>query len=431
MAKRGWGSITRRRRGKGKPLLPGFWVRYREGGDRKWKFGGMTVKEAEAVLARLRLEVEGRAGAENPDPDGPPESPPPAPEPPAPPSPPVPPPAPPAPPVPDPAPAPTKTGPTVAALVAAFLDHARGYYLKGGMETSEVGLLDLSTRVLVKVYGTLPAADFGPVKLEDVQSILVSHELTRTTINHYTGRIKRIFRWGVRKELIAPSVWHGLTTVPGLRAGRSAAREPERIKPVPDPDVEAILPLVSRQVAAMARVARLTGARPGEVVILRAADIDRSGKVWEYRPMTHKTEHRGQDRVIAIGPQAQLILRPWIEAHPSGFLFSPAEAEEERNAGRVTGLWNFDRRRAENRARPPAERYTVGTYRKAIARACKRAAVPNWSPNRLRHNAGTKIRKEYGLDVAQAVLGHRDPKTTLIYAEADRGRARKAMEEAG
>jgi integrase len=51
-----------------------------------------------------------------------------------------------------------------------------------------------------------------------------------------------------------------------------------------------------------------------------------------------------------------------------------------------------------------------------------------WSPNRLRHNAGTDLRKQSGIEVAQAVLGHRLGSTvTEIYAEANAERAVEVM----
>ena len=50
--------------------------------------------------------------------------------------------------------------------------------------------------------------------------------------------------------------------------------------------------------------------------------------------------------------------------------------------------------------------YTVGSYRKAIRRACLKANVPIWHPHQLRHTAATNIRCQFGLEVAQAVLGH-------------------------
>ncbi len=46
-----------------------------------------------------------------------------------------------------------------------------------------------------------------------------------------------------------------------------------------------------------------------------------------------------------------------------------------------------------------------------------------WSPNQLRHNAATEIRKQFGLDAAQVILGHSEIGVTQIYAEADRTKA--------
>ncbi len=50
---------------------------------------------------------------------------------------------------------------------------------------------------------------------------------------------------------------------------------------------------------------RLTGVRPGEVCMMRTGDIDRTTSPLEYRPRTHKTAHRGHERVVCIGPKAQ------------------------------------------------------------------------------------------------------------------------------
>ncbi len=49
--------------------------------------------------------------------------------------------------------------------------------------------------------------------------------------------------------------------------------------------------------------------------------------------------------------------------------------------------------------------------------------IPTWSPNRLRHNAATSLRKEYGIELARIILGHASGFTTEIYAEADRRQA--------
>ena len=81
--------------------------------------------------------------------------------------------------------------------------------------------------------------------------------------------------------------------------------------------------------------------------------------------------------------------------------------------------------------RTPRERYDTQTYRRAIQRACEKSGVARWHPHQLRHNAATSIRKEYGIEAARVVLGHRSPMVTEIYAEIDQGKAAKIMEKVG
>jgi integrase len=58
-------------------------------------------------------------------------------------------------------------------------------------------------------------------------------------------------------------------------------------------------------------------------------------------------------------------------------------------------------------------------------------AIPRWSPNQLRHAAASEIRKNFGLEAAQVVLGHRKADTTQIYAERDLAKAADIMREVG
>jgi integrase len=45
--------------------------------------------------------------------------------------------------------------------------------------------------------------------------------------------------------------------------------------------------------------------------------------------------------------------------------------------------------------------------------------VDRWSPNQLRHTAATQIRREFGLEAAQVILGHSKADVTQVYAERD------------
>ena len=65
----------------------------------------------------------------------------------------------------------------------------------------------------------------------------------------------------------------------------------------------------------------------------------------------------------------------------------------------------------------------MATYTRAIGRACKKAGIARWTANQLRHNAATFIRKEFGLDAARVILGHKSAAITEVYAEMDREKA--------
>ena len=180
-------------------------------------------------------------------------------------------------------------------------------------------------------------------------------------------------------------------------------------------------------------------------------------------------------------------MRPYLRLDTQAYLFSPAEAERERreakHAQRVQGgtplscgnTPGSNRRRWPKRE--PGDRYTVASYRRAIARACDdvfppppelaRQKVPavgrkknstrwetvgewkarlgperwaelkqwreehRWHPHQLRHNAATRLRKQYGLEAARVILGHKSAAVAEVYAEIDQAKARQIMGEVG
>ena len=130
--------------------------------------------------------------------------------------------------------------------------------------------------------------EFGPLCLEAVQQHLVGEGKARTYVNHLVQVIKQAFKWGVAKELVPVAVHQALATLPGLKQGRTAARETEPVGPVPDAVVDDTILCLPIVVGDMAMVQRLTGCRPGELMAMRPGDIDRSGEIWTYRPAHHK-----------------------------------------------------------------------------------------------------------------------------------------------
>jgi len=174
------------------------------------------------------------------------------------------------------------------------------------------------------------------------------------------------------------------------------------------------------------------------------------------------------DRVIPIGPKAQEILKPWLKPELAAYLFSPRQTMDEIRA-EASACWTelrqnrkqpatrADRskdaiavsaevrkrrhpmapgrtkakRHKRRKARTPRDCYDIASYRRAIHRACDLAKIERWSPNRLRHTAATRVRREMGIDAARALLGYSDADTTMIYAERDQELARTAMEKLG
>jgi integrase len=192
----------------------------------------------------------------------------------------------------------------IAALTAAYLEYVRGYYVsEQGGTTREIGDIRYSLKPLTDLFAALPVNEFGPLKLIEVRDSMIRLDWSRNLINQRVGRIKRMFKWAVSRQSVSPIIYQGLITVEGLKRGRCAARETEKRRPVEERYVYDILPYTTPVVAAMIELQLLTGMRPGELVIMRPCDIDRSGKVWHYTPAHHKTQYRGDERIISIGPR--------------------------------------------------------------------------------------------------------------------------------
>ncbi len=339
----------------------------------------------------------------------------------------------------------TKAAPTdqpaelsVRELADRYIAHAEAYYVKNGKQTNEAAMVATACNRAAEIFGDLPAREFGPLCLETVCDRLVGLGLSRSYTNGSINRIRRMFRWAGSKELVPASVPHGLSLVPGLKKGRTAARETAAVLPVADDLVDKTLAELPEVVADMVRLQRASGMRPGEVISLRPADLDRSGDVWVYRPASHKSEHHDRERVVYLGPKAQAVLLRYLARDSQTFCFRPCDSESKRRAGqhatRTTPLSCGNRpgsNRSSSPLRPPGQQYAKDSYRQAIHRACKRAGVAKWSPNQLRHTAATEARAEFGLDGAQLILGHAHAKTTEIYAEKSEATGREIARRLG
>jgi integrase len=356
---------------------------------------------------------------------------------------------------------------SVNELCLVYWRHAERYYVKDGKRTSETYVIKQSLRYVRQLYGHTAAREFGPLALKVVRQKLIEHRivriikvtdpdtgevreeekllhngLARRNINKLVSRIKRMFAWAVEEEFLPAEIHNALAKVQGLRKGKGQGREKSRVKPVALGVVEETLPHLHPVVRAMVEVQRLTGMRPQEVCGMRPVEIDMTGTVWEYRPSRYKTEHRhdeepDRERNVFIGPRAQEIIKPFLPLNVEAHVFSPIRREEERNAKRRQERKSpmtpsqAKRKCKANRRRAWRDCYDVAAYRRAIRRACEKAGIPTWHPNQLRHARGTEVRKRFGLEAAQAILGHAELGVTQVYAEVDRDTALRVVKEIG
>ena len=290
---------------------------------------------------------------------------------------------------------------TVGQMVEQYWPEVLRTYRKHGRQTSEVDAQRVALRFLL-IYADLAWREFGPRKLKAVRFAMIRDGLARRSINRHVGRIRQVFAWAAEDELIDPGHPKRLECVRNLHKGQGGRETPKK-QPVEWEHVEAVAPYVPAAVWAMVQLQWSTGMRSGEIVQMQGRHIDMSGDVWYYSPPEHKTEHHDQDRIVAIGPIAQAVLKPWLRPDLAEHLFQPRESEQARNATRSIKRqfprWpSHDpelRRRKRGRGgkrRRPGTAYNKDSYRRAIQRAVLKVAVATWESE---HGEGAHLSTEF------------------------------------
>ena len=264
----------------------------------------------------------------------------------------------------------------ISHLIVRYLDHVE---TELSLSESRKKNISIALRVLNELYGNQPVAAFGASALKSTRKQWIEKGLGMVTINNYVNIIKQVFDWGGEEEIIPADIANSVKLVKPLKSGHTSAVEYDDIKPVSDENVEKTLPYLNQQYQDMIIVQRRISGRPQDVLNIRPCDIDRSGDLWVYCPFTYKTKKKDAAknvcRKLFIGPRAQAILLPYLERckeNPEQFIF----------------------------VRKSGKQYSTNQYGDAIAYACKKAGIPHWSPNQLRHAGGTEVRSKYGLDEA-------------------------------
>jgi integrase len=265
---------------------------------------------------------------------------------------------------------------------------------------------------------SIPLDQFGPKMLAEIQRELAEQPMPRKCGGHskrsraqvakLVNGIRAMFQWAVAEELVTPDRLVALRSVKPPKAGK--VREGDPREPVKDEHIDAALPHLPPVAAAIVQFCRLTACRPSEAMSLRMADVEQLAGVWKWTLAKHKNAHRGKRRVIAIGQRAAAIARQWSAGKPATAIVFTRDGVGRRPATRAAATIPMQ---GDPRKEMP---WDAELLRKHVARACKAAGIPTWTPYQLRHTALTKARNEAGLEAAAAVGGHAASRMTEEYA---------------
>ena len=207
--------------------------------------------------------------------------------------------------------------------------------------------------------------------------------------NRIMTGVRFLFRVTLRRHDLAAEVWH--------------IKEPQKLPPVlSSEEVKRVLTMAtSLKARAMLTLAYGCGLRAGEVVRLRAGDIDSEQMI------IRVVQSKGRkDRHVMLPPEILDLLRQWWKARPS-----------KRDAGVAREqCWLFP-------GRTDHQPVTTRQFGRLFKEAAKAAGLrKTLSLHSLRHSFATHL-LEAGKDIRliQALLGHEKLETTARYTRVATG----------
>ncbi len=222
-------------------------------------------------------------------------------------------------------------------------------------------------------------------------------------------------------------IWHALKAVKHLEAGRSAAHEARKVKPVPLNTLNATLEHCDKLTSDLIRLQLLTAMRSGELMAMRPCDIDRSGEVWIYTPAFHKTSGSGIERRIGLSMAVQKILNRHMNGPGDRLIFQPRNHHwrflpfSPATVRKLVAMYYHNVAKACLKANPhptlKGTAWRMNPEDRAVMR--EHARKVSWHPHQLRHNAATYLRREVDIESARIALGHTTATMTERYAKAD------------
>jgi integrase len=162
-------------------------------------------------------------------------------------------------------------------------------------------------------WGNLPA---GAVRKHHVEAWVGKHPTwNQTTEWDAKTRLVTLFIWAVEQELISGNPIRRIRKPPVKSRGREALISPE--------DHTRLLAGATPALRNVLLALHQTGARPGEVIRVSAAEFYPEQGLWVLAK--HKTAHKGQQRIIYLTPELTALCRKLAARNPEGPLFRTSQ----------------------------------------------------------------------------------------------------------
>ncbi len=229
-----------------------------------------------------------------------------------------------------------------------------------------------------------------------------------STISRRAATLRRFFGWAVRRGHCASNPLAGSAPV------RSRRLLPRPIRGDTDRRaLDAAISSAAQPYRLIFTILRETGMRVGEVLSLRLGDVTLDPGREALRVREPKN---GAERTVVLGPTAtprtlrglRALSRTMRGAPPHDILF---------RSNRGTAV-SYD-----------ALHYQWAKLC-AAAGLVDEAGAPRYTPHQLRHTRGSDlIAQGQRIEIVQRVLGHRDIRSTLGYAELQESQVRAALEQ--
>jgi integrase len=214
--------------------------------------------------------------------------------------------------------------------------------------------------------------------------------MSDSTRHHDVVALERLQKFAIQNELLDKPVFRNLEKP---RVGR-------RDRVPTQAETEAIMAQASPAFRLIYSALRQCGARPGELCRATIADVDRANRVITLKE--HKTARKtGQPRRIPIGVKLGAMLTLGIGDRRAGPIFLS----------------------------PAGKAWTVPNLSRTYSRLRDMAGLPRDLVLYLaRHECGTKICREKGIEYARRLLGHSNISTTQRYMHLDDGELADAQD---